>query len=1108
MGYYFYFPPENKVIVSRYGNFLERDLISQMFSGRDNDLEDDHMNTLPSENTSEILVESESLGSPPELIYVCRSERTTHAPNRLCLNIEVEDDEVGDLGELANDKAAMLDPDKVIWHAMDEEMNSMKVMKVWIVVDLPPNAKVVRSFCDASWQCDKDDTKSQTSYVFVVNGGAVGRKIKKQTTIAMHSVQAEYVAALEAAMEAVWIRKFVGDLRVILSINKPINMYCDNSAAIIFANETGIMKGAKHFLRRYHYVREQVETGEINNDGVSDTNDIVRLKNKLTALKNRLKVWRKSVRDDRVQQKREGTIKLEEIDKGFDQGHRSQSDLNKRLDFTKQLLELKKKESMDLAQKAKIIWTLRVMKTRTSTLKASSRKITRINNRFNPTGYEHPITTPKTESDEIIKSGVEELVPILNENEVTSEDKRECDMLVCENSPICDDHSEIFSDSNNDDDISSDDNAFEYIEYVEALLPDPEIVNVEDENVVYQEEEEFDLKEIQDVVLYAEEEISVVMNDNDELECLDPRKEFDVVDDDYFPFMFVIRFFLPYLICSKMFLSFLSAESEDTIFDPEIPSGEIKVHIEVLLVLWGIPITSDEFPLPEDFPTASEERFSLLRKRDATTKKDCTANEDKTPKDDAATGSASEGSAKKKGRTVVVTTEDMQKKRNDTFGGNEVTRKTKKNLLKQQYGNFKAERKETLEQTFNRKLLTSLAPEWLMHPIVWRNRSDLDTMSLDDLYNHLKVYEPEVQKKSNSHNMAFISTAKNSSGNGKVNTASIPTASTQVSPASANVAAASISLDTDIGRRLGKRFTFKVHMWLDLISQRWSALTTVRWDTLLGSAWLLGAKTGDWSYMENEEDNHALVADEEAPIEFALMAKSSSDNEVFDSSLCSKACKKNTDSLNSKITDLSEKLSNSKTMLYHYKLGLSQVEARLVKFKNQEIKFCEKIRGLEFKVESKTNIIENLTNELEMLKKEKEGLDRKLLDDTITDYTRPSSIIESNPNDLQNNSSSGSENGESTSSILSKPEIKFVKAVDSPTIIKTNKDETVRKPSVKYAEMYKKTSNSSNVRGNQRNWNNLKSQQLGKNFLMKNKTCFNCGGFDHLSYDCGKWVDQ
>nr|GFB23176.1 retrotransposon protein, putative, Ty1-copia subclass [Tanacetum cinerariifolium] len=143
MGYYFYFPPENKVIVARYGNFLERDLISQKFSGRDNDLEDDHMDTLPFENTSEIPVESESLGSSLELIPV---RRTTRAPNRLCLNIEVEDDEVGDLREPTNYKAAMLDPDNIIWQgAMGKEMNSMKVMKVWIVVDLPPNAKVVRS---------------------------------------------------------------------------------------------------------------------------------------------------------------------------------------------------------------------------------------------------------------------------------------------------------------------------------------------------------------------------------------------------------------------------------------------------------------------------------------------------------------------------------------------------------------------------------------------------------------------------------------------------------------------------------------------------------------------------------------------------------------------------------------------------------------------------------------------------------------------------------------------------------------------------------------------------------------------------------------------------
>nr|GEZ70765.1 hypothetical protein [Tanacetum cinerariifolium] len=72
----------------------------------------------------------------------------------------------------------------------------------------------------------------------------------------------------------------------------------------------------------------------------------------------------------------------------------------------------------------------------------------------------------------------------------------------------------------------------------------------------------------------AGEEILVVMNDNDELECLDPRDEIYVStndeDDDYFPFMFVIRIFLPYLIYSKVFPFLLSAESEDTIFDPGI----------------------------------------------------------------------------------------------------------------------------------------------------------------------------------------------------------------------------------------------------------------------------------------------------------------------------------------------------------------------------------------------------------------------------------------------------------------------------------------------------------------------------------------------------------
>nr|GFB07222.1 hypothetical protein [Tanacetum cinerariifolium] len=187
--------------------------------------------------------------------------------------------------------------------------------------------------------------------------------------------------------------------------------------------------------------------------------------------------------------------------------------------------------------------------------------------------------------------------------------------------------------------------------------------------------------------------------------------------------------------------------------------------------------------------------------------------------------------------------------------------------------------------------------------------SYLDTMSLDDLYNHLKVYESEVQKKSesNSHNMAFISSAINSSGNEEVNTASIPTASTYVSPASANIGAASISQDTACAYIASQSNSSQIKFKdINQIDEDDIEEMDIKWNMALG--W-------DWSFMENEEENHALVTDEEALTEFALMAKTSVECDVLDNSPCSKTCKKNTDSLNSKITELTNKLSDSENMM-------------------------------------------------------------------------------------------------------------------------------------------------------------------------------------------------
>nr|GFC72311.1 hypothetical protein [Tanacetum cinerariifolium] len=85
-------------------------------------------------------------------------------------------------------------------------------------------------------------------------------------------------------------------------------------------------------------------------------------------------------------------------------------------------------------------------------------------------------------------------------------------------SPVCDDHSEIFSDSNNDDNISSDEDSFEDIVYVEASLLDPEIVSVEEENDVYQEEEERVLSSFVSIPTFEESNNSLSDNFSPEFE--------------------------------------------------------------------------------------------------------------------------------------------------------------------------------------------------------------------------------------------------------------------------------------------------------------------------------------------------------------------------------------------------------------------------------------------------------------------------------------------------------------------------------------------------------------------------------------------------------------
>ncbi|GJX08674.1 retrotransposon protein, putative, ty1-copia subclass [Tanacetum coccineum] len=156
-------------------------------------------------------------------------------------------------------------PGEPHWTAVKNILKYLRNTKdMFLVYGGNPSTELrVECYCDAGFETDRDDTKSQTGYVFVLNGGAVDWKSSKQSTTAMSATESEYIAASEAAMEAVWIRKFISGLGIVPTINEPLNMYCDNSAAVHYANEPGVQKGARHYQRRYHYVRECVELGEI-----------------------------------------------------------------------------------------------------------------------------------------------------------------------------------------------------------------------------------------------------------------------------------------------------------------------------------------------------------------------------------------------------------------------------------------------------------------------------------------------------------------------------------------------------------------------------------------------------------------------------------------------------------------------------------------------------------------------------------------------------------------------------------------------------------------------------------------------------------------------------
>ncbi|KAJ9561697.1 hypothetical protein OSB04_006857 [Centaurea solstitialis] len=155
-------------------------------------------------------------------------------------------------------------PGEAHWVAVKNILKYMRRTKEMLLVFGRSEDEIsVTCYSDASFQTDRDDYKSQSGYVFTLNGGAILWKSSKQDTIADSTTEAEYIAASDAAKEAVWLRNFISDLRVVASISRPIDIYGDNSRAVAQAKEPREHHKSRHVLRKFHLIREIIGRGDV-----------------------------------------------------------------------------------------------------------------------------------------------------------------------------------------------------------------------------------------------------------------------------------------------------------------------------------------------------------------------------------------------------------------------------------------------------------------------------------------------------------------------------------------------------------------------------------------------------------------------------------------------------------------------------------------------------------------------------------------------------------------------------------------------------------------------------------------------------------------------------
>jgi hypothetical protein len=135
----------------------------------------------------------------------------------------------------------------------------------------PAKVPLLCGFSDADWAGDVDDRHSTTGYVFFMAGAPISWATKRQPTVALSSMEAEYMAATAACQEAISLRSLLEEIGLPL---KALTLFMDNQSAIFQAQNSVVTARSKHIDIKHHFVRECLEQGRVQVKWISTKDQI------------------------------------------------------------------------------------------------------------------------------------------------------------------------------------------------------------------------------------------------------------------------------------------------------------------------------------------------------------------------------------------------------------------------------------------------------------------------------------------------------------------------------------------------------------------------------------------------------------------------------------------------------------------------------------------------------------------------------------------------------------------------------------------------------------------------------------------------------------------